>query len=93
MDASGRPFKKTRGGRQRLANVEVTTAAALVFQLKRGGKFVITPENHMITRVGKELVFLGVLDGEPELEPTTSSRVTHTGRPPTFEELFGRRGV
>ncbi len=90
VDASGRPFKKTRNGRQRIANVEVTTAAAQVFQLKRGGKFVITPENHMITRVGKELVFLGVLDAEPEFEPPTSSRATHTGRPPTFEELFGR---
>ncbi len=93
VDASGRPFKKTRNGRQRITNVEVATAAALVLQLKRGGKFVITPENHMITRVGRELVFLGVLDGEPEWEPATSSRVTQTGGPPTFEELFGGRDV
>ena len=89
VDASGRPFRKTRNGRQRITNVEVATAATQVFQLKRGGKFVITPENHMITRVGKELVFLGILDGEPELEPPTTLKATHTGRPPTFEELFG----
>lgn len=93
VDASGRPFKKTRNGRQRITNVEVAAAAALVLQLKRGGKFVVTPESHMVTRVGNDLVFLGVLDGEPEWEPTMSPRVTHTGRPPTFEELFGRRGV
>ena len=91
VDASARPFKNTRDGRRRITNVDVATAAALVFQLKRGGKFVVTPENHMITRVGRDLVFLGVLDGEPQLEPTRSSRVPHTGSPPTFEELFGRR--
>ena len=90
VDASGRPFKKSRNGRRRITTPQVTAAAALVLRLKRGGKFVITPENHMVTRVGKQLVFLGVLVGVPELESTTSSRGTRGDRPPTFEELFGR---
>ena len=93
VDALGRPFKKTRNGRRRITNFEVTTAAAVVLQLKRGGKFVITPENHMITRVGRELVFLGVLGDEPEFEPTTPSWNTGDGGPPTYEELFGRYEV
>ena len=93
VDAAGRPFKKTRNGRQRITNSEVTTAAGLVLQLKRGGKFLITPENHMITRVGKELVFLGVLGDEPVFESTTASGGTRGGGPPTFEELFGNHKV
>lgn len=93
VDASGRPFKNTRNGRRRITNAEVAAAATMVFHLKRGGKFVITPKNHMITRVDRDLVYLGVLDGEPELEAPTSSRVTQIGKPLTFEELFGRRGV
>lgn len=91
VDASGRPFKKTRNGRRRIITPEVTEAAALVLRLKRGGKFVITPENHMITRFEKELVFLGVLEKELEFEVTASSSRPQGDGPPTFDELFGRR--
>lgn len=90
VDAAGRPFKTTRHGRRRITSTQATEVAALVLQLKRGGKFLVTPENHMITRVGKELVFLGVLQGEFKFESTASAREPRGDGPPTFEDLFGR---
>ena len=79
VDASGRPFRNTRRGRQFMTNAEVRSAAELIFRLKRGGKFVVSPENHMITRVNGDLVFLGVLDGKPEFE-TRSDLAVRTPR-------------
>lgn len=51
VEASGRPFRNTRRGRQFMMNAEVRGAAELVFRLKCGGKFVLSPDNHMATRV------------------------------------------
>ena len=34
-----------------MMNAEVRGAAELVFRLKRSGKFVVSPDNHMATRV------------------------------------------
>ena len=90
VDASGRPFRNTRRGRQFMTNADIRSAADLVFRLKRGGKFVVSPDNHLITRVNGDLIFLGVLHGKPEFEaPATSQYGLPDGAPPTFDALFG----
>ena len=90
VDAGGRPFRNTRRGRQFMTNAEVRSAAELIFRLKRGGKFVVSPDNHMVTRVNGDLVFLGVLDGKPEFETHSASQYgLPDAEPPTFEALFG----
>lgn len=89
VDAAGRPFKKGRHGRRRITTPEVVAAALLVLKLKRGGKFVITPENHIITRVGRKLMFLGIVEGTLEFESAARVDGTRGDRPPTFDELFG----
>ncbi|MFG1690562.1 DEAD/DEAH box helicase [Gemmatimonadota bacterium] len=90
VDANGRPFKKTRNGRRLIANDEVKLGAHMILQLKRGGKFVLTSDNHMVTRIDGTLVFVGVLSEELELEaPSNPLKPTASNRPPTFEELFG----
>ena len=91
VDASGRPFKKSRRGRRRITTPEVMAAAVLVLKLKRGGKFLITPEKHIITRVGKKLVYLGILDGTLEFESAARVDGPRGDRPPTFDEVFGLR--
>jgi hypothetical protein len=89
VDSKGRPFKKTRAGRVFIANDEVKQAGKAVFELKRGGKFLITPDNHIITRIKEVgLVFLGVLSGEIEFEETDRGGSTLGDAPPTFDELF-----
>jgi superfamily II DNA or RNA helicase len=94
VDSKGRPFRRTRVGRQFISNQEVKAAAANVKILKGGGKFVVTPQGHVVTRVrGTGLVFLGET-GDLEYETPKGRRVTKgmEGRPPTFTELFGETG-
>lgn len=91
VDARGRPFKKTRAGRRFIANQEVKQAAQRIFGFKRGGKFVITPDNHIVTKVkGVGLVFAGVLEEELEFERLSRRQLQPRleSEPPTFEELF-----
>lgn len=92
VDAEGNPFKKSRDGRRFITNDEVQVAARRIFGWKRGGKFVVTPDNHIVTKVkGRGLLFVGTMDGEIELEDPSQSGATSSlsGDPPTFEELFG----
>ena len=86
VDALRRPFRNTRRGRQFMTNAEARSATELVFRLKRGGKFVVSSDNYMVTRVNGDLVFLGVLDGKPEFETRSTSQFgLLDGAPPTFD--------
>lgn len=93
VDAAGRPFKRTRQGRSYISNPEVLAAAALLRRLKGGGKFLITPQGHLISRIaGKGVIYLGSV-GQIQFSPPSRRRArTKLSRPPTFEELFGEAG-
>lgn len=90
VDARGTPFRKIKNGRILVKNIEVANAAKLVFQLKRGGKLLRTPQGHLITKVkGKGLIYLGEspdIEYEPQSDKRKSIRLNKT---PTFSELFG----
>lgn len=90
VDSRGRPFKKSRHGRIPITNSAIVEAAGIILRLKKGGKFVVSPEGHMVTPVEGELVFVGILEGEVNLDTSAKRRTVDTGdRAPTFEELFG----
>lgn len=91
VDAEGRPFRKSRSGRRFIQNPEVKDAAKRILHWKRGGKFVVTPEGHMITKLeDRGLVFLGVVDGAVEVDIDDSEGSGPLGgEPATFDDLFG----
>lgn len=93
VDANGKPYRRTRDGRVFIQNPEVQEAAGLVFTLKRGGKFVLTPQNHMVTKLKDgSLIFLGTT---PELEYVplgTVRRSAGKNGPPRFEDLIKALG-
>lgn len=90
VDASGSPFKKSPQGRRPLLNPEIVSAADVLMGIKRGGKFVISPDNHIISRVDGELIFLGVTSGDLLIEDPPEEGNFDRSSPPTFHELFGR---
>lgn len=91
VDASGQPFKKSSKGRRPVRNSEVLAAASVLVRLKRGGKFVISPDHHIISRVGGQLVFLGVASGDLLIDDPPETVLALDGfSPPTFNQLFGK---
>ena len=90
VDANGKPFRKTRDGRRYIINPEIREAAAYILRMKRGGKFVRTPQGHLVTKIkGTGIVFLGK-SGSLEYEVLNNRRVLQKleDRPFSFEQLF-----
>jgi superfamily II DNA or RNA helicase len=91
VDSRGRPFKKSRRGRIPITNPAILEAAGIILRLKKGGKFVVSPEGHIVAPIEGDLIFLGLFAGEVDLDTSAEGRTIGTGdRAPTFEELFGR---
>lgn len=92
VDAKGRPFRKSRHGRQFIANPEVKQAAERIWEWKRGGKFVITPERHLITKLDdNDLVFVGTVPDPLSFESSDGGwrGKLRSDQPLSFEDLFG----
>lgn len=87
VDAKGRAFRNTRFGRQFIENSEIREAAAIIRRLKGGGKFVVTPQGHIVTKVqGTGLLFLGVTGRLTYQGPKRAGK-TSSSAAPTFDEL------
>lgn len=92
VDAQGRPFKRVREGRRILENPEIRLAALEILRLKGGGKFVVTPQGHIVTKVrGQGLLYLGTCVAPvQEAKEVPGTGVRRLGdKPPSFDELFG----
>ncbi|MDC0526376.1 DEAD/DEAH box helicase family protein [Euryarchaeota archaeon] len=59
VDARSVPFKNTRNGRVPIRNKSIENAAKHLHKIKGGGKIYLTPQGNFITKVKRDLIFLG----------------------------------
>lgn len=99
VDAKGHPFTRSKYGRRFITNPEFIKAAELVYSLKGGGKFVMTPYGHLVTKIkGKPLVYLGFADihnfkikySNQKLKSSKDAEKKGKSRPLTFDELISQ---
>ena len=64
VDARAVPFKNTRAGRVPIHNKDIDEAAKHLHKIKGGGKIYLTPQGNFITKVKRDLIFLGSTDIE-----------------------------
>lgn len=88
VDASGRPFEKTKDGRRFIENQEILDAADIVHQMKGGGSIIINGRGHMVTRLPDESIFLGVTEGPGSFDYDDSERRSLTDQPPEYDDIF-----
>lgn len=95
VDASGRAFLKNRDfGRLFIEDERLQRASKFVYIKKGGGKILLTPQGHLITRVkGEPTYFLGIIAVEElhslEAESLEARKKDSNDKPRTFEEMFG----
>ena len=102
-DSSGKPFVRSRWGREQLSNPELIQAGQEIRRLKEGGRFLITSQGNIVTKIHDgSVVFLGTIDPntlelpgglgrdkhEDRKKKRKSQEVRRSEKPPTFEELF-----
>lgn len=73
VDSRGKPFEKTSKSRKYITNSEIKKIAQLVFKIKRGGKIAINENGHVLTILGRDVIFLGVID--PNLKFTYEEKI------------------
>jgi hypothetical protein len=92
VDANGSPFKNTREGRAHIDNADLQKAATHLHKLKGGGKFFVTPQGNIITRIKRDLIYLGTtaLDElNDDVEQSVSQKKSQKRKKiKTFDELF-----
>jgi len=88
VDASGRPFEKTGGGRRYISTQEVREAAEIVQREKGGGSIIINNKGHMLTKLPDDVIFLGVTDGPNAFEYDEERSRSLTDEPPEFDDIF-----
>ncbi len=88
VDSKGKPFEKSRDGRNFIKNAEIRNAADLVHQQKGGGSIIINEEGHMLTKLPEKVIFLGVTEGPDSFEYEEKQRRSLTDEPPSFEDIF-----
>jgi len=95
VDASGKAFLKNRDfGRLLIEDERLQRASKFVYIKKGGGKILLTPQGHLITRVkGEPTYFLGTMPVEElhnlEAESLEAKKEDSSNKPRTFEEMFG----
>lgn len=93
VDARGRPYRRTRSGKAFIRSPEVLEAASHLLRLKGGGKFVVSPQGHILTKVkGKGLVYLGTVSSLQFEEPALPTMKHPKGGSPTFQDVLANLG-
>ncbi|HIA76136.1 MAG TPA: DEAD/DEAH box helicase [Dehalococcoidia bacterium] len=92
VDANGSPFKNTREGRAHIDNADLKKAAMHLHKLKGGGKFFVTPQGNIITRIKRDLIYLGTTTLEElneDVERSVSQKKSQKRKKAkTFDDLF-----
>jgi len=95
VDSRARPFiRDSVYGRIFIENSSIEGAARIIHQRKGGGKLLVTPQGHLVTRVkGEPTIFLGSIEPgsiNSIIEQAKQQRATQPRRKArTFEEMFG----
>jgi superfamily II DNA or RNA helicase len=89
VDARGRPYRRTKGGKVLIRSPEVLEAAVRLLKLKGGGKFVVSPQGHIVTKVkGRGLIYLGIVSSLQFEDATPLIKKRAPGKSPTFQDVI-----